>query len=115
MTSEQNDCGSVYVPVCGVVIDHGVHVPGGAAERQLRLSEGRAPFGGVPIGLGEKGNAKTIGFENTSEQSGCETRMIDVCVAPKKAALPKTTSTESQPRSTISGRVRGRDPNMTPL
>jgi len=73
-----------HLPVCGVVIDHGVHIPGGDAERQFGLSEGHPRFGGVPIGLGENGNAKSIGFENAGKQSGGETRMIDVCVSPQK-------------------------------
>jgi len=34
--------------------------------------------------VGENDNAKAVGFENSGEQSGGETGVIDVCIASNK-------------------------------
>ena len=66
--------------VGGVAVDHRVHVAGCDTEEQVRLAELHEVVFAAPVRLGNDAHAKTLGFEQTTDDGHAERRMIDVGV-----------------------------------
>ena len=67
--------------VCGVAVDHRIHIAGGHAVKQIRLTQGLKCFDAVPFGLGNDANAKTLGFEHATNDRHAKTRVVHIRVA----------------------------------
>lgn len=66
--------------VGGVAVDHRVHVASSDTEEQVRLAELHEVVFAAPVRLGNDAHAKTLGFEQTTDDGHAERRMIDVGV-----------------------------------
>ena len=67
-----------------VMVQHRVHIPGANAERDARTSEAAEIDDVVPVRLAQNGDAEPVRFDNASEKTGGETRVVDVSVAGNK-------------------------------
>ena len=66
--------------VRGVMVDHGVHVARGNAEKQVGLAECGEGFSGLPVGLREHAHPEAQRFKNTADDCHAETGVIYVAV-----------------------------------
>ena len=68
-------------PVSGVAIDHRIHVAGSHAEKQIGPPQHLEGPGRMPVRLGDDADTKTLGLQQSPDQSHAETWVIDVGVA----------------------------------
>ncbi len=68
-------------PVRRVVVDHGVHVARGDAEKQVGAPECGEGFSGLPIGLREHAHPKSLCFKHPPDDCHAEARVINVAVS----------------------------------
>ena len=67
--------------ICGVVVNHGVHVAGGHAEEQVGAAEDGEGFGGLPVGLRDHADPEPLRFKHPTDHRHAETGMVYVAVA----------------------------------
>ena len=64
-----------------VMVQHRVHIPGANAKRDARTAEAAEVDDVVPVRLAQNGDAEPVRFNDASEKTGGETRVVDVSVA----------------------------------
>ena len=64
--------------VRGVAVDHRIHVAGGDAEEQVRLTQLHEVVFGLPVRLGDDAHAKALGLQQTTNDGHAERRVIDI-------------------------------------
>ena len=64
--------------VGGVAVDHGIHVPGGDAEEQVRPPQRAERVCRMPIGLRNDAHAETMCLQEPPDYRHAEARVIDV-------------------------------------
>jgi hypothetical protein len=67
--------------VRGIAVDHGIHVAGGDAEKQLRPAQAPEIIGRMPVRLADDADAKALRFEQAPYQRHAEAGVVDVGVA----------------------------------
>ena len=67
--------------VRGVVVDHGVHVARGDAEKQIGLAERGEGFSGLPVGLREHPHPEALGFKYPTDDRHAEAGVINVAIS----------------------------------
>ena len=67
--------------VCGVAVDHGVHVAAGHAPEQIGLSQSLESLGTSPVGLGNDANPKALRFEHAADDRHTEAGVVNIGVA----------------------------------
>ena len=67
-----------------VMVQHRVHIPGANAKRDARTPETAEVDDVVPVRLAQNGDAEPVRFDNASEKTGGEARVVDVSVAGNK-------------------------------
>ena len=71
---------AAFVAHGSVGVKFGVDAAGGDGPEQSRRADGAEVVGGVPIGLGEDGDFKTVVREPTTDKCGPERRVIHISV-----------------------------------
>jgi hypothetical protein len=69
-----------HPPIRGVAVDHRVHVPRGDAEEQIGPAKRLEGFHGLPVGLADDADAKSLGLQQTPDDRHAEAGVIDVGV-----------------------------------
>ena len=67
--------------VCGVVVDHGIHVAGGDSEKEIGLAKFSESIGTAPIRLRDNADTKALTFQHSPDNSHAKTGVIDVGIA----------------------------------
>ena len=75
--------GIVVAPfaVGGVAVDHGVHIAGSDAEKQVGPAQHLEGLGAVPLGLGDDPHPEALGLQQATDHRHAETGVVHVGIA----------------------------------